>query len=39
MTPKEKVQLEKDYPQFNVPRLVNALTICGIIMLIAWIFI
>lgn len=38
MTPEEKAQLEKDYPSINIPRLVNALTACGVIMLIAWVF-
>lgn len=39
MTPEEREQLEKDYPAINVPRLINALVICGVIMLITAIFV
>jgi len=37
MTNEEREQLEKDYPQINFPRLINALTVCGVVMFITWI--
>jgi len=39
MTPEERQKLEEEYPTINVPRLIAALSACGVVMLVAWIFI